>query len=726
MTSRRPALLALLLLPIAVAACKGAPDTHLSPAIVKQVSLRQAESCGALQQTVADNAVRQMRAELDQEKNWDSNVYGPTPVAAGGADNGTPTGASAPASYSTTNTQVQGVDESDFMKNDGTRIFSLSGDTLYASTSWPPQNLSLAGQLKIEGWPNDMFLDGNRVVVFSSVWTVPTGGGLGYGGGYGFGGGPVGGARLCDLAGDGCFYGWSTTKITVVDVTNLAAPQVTAQLYLPGSSNGARRVGSSVRLVLSDSVRWPEAVQWWPNDGSGYGSGDHDKWVAAIDALEDKDEAIIRAQPLKSWFPDGQRLLPDGTAIDLTYDCTDFYVSNAPEQLGLVTLATLDLDNLAAGVSRASIIGQAGIIYATAEHLYLASEHWWWWPGNGEQDWTYIHEFDISDPAKSTYIASGGVDGHLRDQFSLDEHDGYLRVASSTATYSQDAGSVDGYLVGSRLSVLAPQKAGAGQALTLVGEIPSLEENEQLTAMRFVGNKGYAVTFRAIDPLVTLDLSDPKNPKKVAELTVPGFSTYLQPIDANHLLAIGEDFPVNSSGVPDYEHRSMQISLFDVSDLKKPTRTANIDVGTAWSYSEALWDHHAFNWYQPDPTKPGILAIPFSDWSNTANNTGDYWNDFVSDVRLFSVDAAAGTIGGLGSLSMSDIYIQNNDYGWSWYYRPWVRRSVLSTATDGTVYAYAVSDAGLRVAKVSQLNSPLATSLYPAAITNQPGRVAHR
>jgi hypothetical protein len=75
---------------------------------------------------------------------------------------------------------------------------------------------------------------------------------------------------------------------------------------------------------------------------------------------------------------------------------------------------------------------------------------------------------------------------------------------------------------------------------------------------------------------------------------------------------------------------------------------------------------------------------------------------------------------------MGDIYIQNNDYGWSWYYRPWVRRSVLSTATDGTVYAYAVSDAGLRVAKLGQLNNPLATSLYPVAITAVADRAAHR
>ena len=202
-------------------------------------------------------------------------------------------------------------------------------------------------------------------------------------------------------------------------------------------------------------------------------------------------------------------------------------------------------------------------------------------------------------------------------------------------------------------SVLAPEKietasGASGTRLALVGEISSLEDNEQLTAMRFVGNNVYAVTFRAIDPLVTLDLSDPLNPKKVAELTMPGFSTYLQPIDANHLLAIGEDLPVDSNGVPDYTHRSIELSLFDVTDLANPQRTALALVGTAWAESEALWDHHAFNWYQPDPTKPGIPRHSLSPTGPTPQGD-DPWDGFVSDVRLFSADPA-GSITPLGAL----------------------------------------------------------------------------
>ena len=705
MHSRSPRLHRLLVTFALLAACGKARPT--APAgIQRSVALTRAASCDSLGQEVKDTAVRQMRSQMDVWKRGPEFV--PGGVAASGS--GTPQAPGAPASYSTTNTQVAGVDEADFVKNDGTRIFALSGRMLSSATSWPPQNLAVAGKLQIEGWPGAMFLEGNQVVVFSSVWIVPAGGGMGPGSA-----GPGGGVAALPCPLNGCYWGWATTKITVVDVSDLAAPKVASELYLPGYSTGARRVGSSVRLVLSDGVRWPEAIRWWPSDPALY---EHpDMLAAAIGALEDANEAIIRATPLQSWFPAGQRKLPDGTLIDVGYDCGDFYVSNAPEGLGLVTIATVDLAHLDAGVSRASILGEAGVLYATASHLYTLSPHWWWWPMAGQQDWTYVHEFDISDPATASYIGSGGVAGHAADQFAMDEKDGYLRIATSTVDYVESPPpAAPGALnldVSSRLSVLAPQPTPAGgTTLALVGEIAPLQAGERLMATRFTGDRGYAVTYRYVDPLITLDLRDPVHPKKVAELTLPGFSTYLQPIDADHLLAIGVDQPLDSSGHPVWNQRSIALSVFDVSDLAHPARTAQALIGSVSAYSEALWDHHAFNWYRPDASKPGILAIPFSDWITPA--PAPWWTGFVSDVRVFSVDAVKG-IAPLGSLGMSDVYIQQGSGDWKWWYAPWVRRSVMATDQAGNTFVYAVSDAGLRVAPLLHLESPLATALFPAA-----------
>jgi len=184
----------------------------------------------------------------------------------------------------------------------------------------------------------------------------------------------------------------------------------------------------------------------------------------------------------------------------------------------------------------------------------------------------------------------------------------------------------------------------------------------------------------------------------------------LQPIDANHLLAIGVELPLLSDGRPDWSKRSLELSLFDVSDLAKPNRIRQVLVGTASAYSEALWDHHAFNWYRPDEAKPGLLAIPFSDWVQPASST--WWTGFVSDVRVFSVDPASG-ITPLGSLGMNDVYIQQGSGDWTWWYRPWVRRSVMSTDQAGTTFVYAVSDAGVRTAALPHLEVPLGTALFP-------------
>src|SRR5438445_9226874 len=152
------------------AACHEGGQPAAPVGIQGRVSLARAASCASLTRSVQDTAVRQMRSQMDAWK--DASAAATPAVAAGGA---TPQASGPPASYSTTNTQVAGVDEADFVKNDGTRIFVLSGRNLFTATSWPPQDLAFAGKLAIEGWPSTMFLEGDQVVVFSSTWTVPPG-----------------------------------------------------------------------------------------------------------------------------------------------------------------------------------------------------------------------------------------------------------------------------------------------------------------------------------------------------------------------------------------------------------------------------------------------------------------------------------------------------------------------------------------------------------------------
>ncbi len=678
-------------------ACDGGDGTPA--AIQNRLTLETFADCSSLEQYIEDEAVRDMKQQLDCQKDggWCGGGLRGGVLEAADASAGAPSAAkSGPSAYTKTNTQVAGVDEADFMKNDGTRIFVISGQKLRALSSWPANALSLKSSLQLEGYPTQMFLDEkNRVVVFSSVYSKYDGFIEGSSGG-------VGAADIACAPGFGLcgsYYG-NTTKVTVIDVADIANMKVTGEYYLPGSYANSRRIDSSVRIVLSDYFRWPSTVKFWPdtnNDPNLY--SDKRRWNAALDALKAENERIIRAQTLSQWLPPVRRKLAGGSTVEVPYSCGDFYKSNASVHLGLATVATLNLDTPDAAPARSSIVGEVGEIYASQKSLYIASSHWWWWPMPGQTDWTYLHKFDITDKNRAVYVASGGVEGHIVDQFSMDESNSYFRVATTLnrrvadlANPSNRWGRIE---TSNRISVLG-ENAGA---LNLVGQTEELAKGERIYSSRFVGDRGFVVTFRQVDPLFTFDLSNPSQPRKVGELKVPGFSTYIHPLDANHLLTMGVYVPETGTGP-----RNLQLQIFDVTDFANPKQTFTQLIGSAYGWSEATYEHKAFNYF---PERK-LLAIPFSDYVPVAS---DPWGRFVSEIRVFGVDAATGFTQ-RGAVSMKDVYTVAGTPEFYYYYSPWVRRSVMASDA-GQDYVYAVSDAGVRSVNLAAPSTPLATVVFP-------------
>jgi hypothetical protein len=237
--------------------------------------------------------------------------------------------------------------------------------------------------------------------------------------------------------------------------------------------------------------------------------------------------------------------------------------------------------------------------------------------------------------------------------------------------------------------------------LTVVGRTPDVATGERVQSARFMGEKGVMVTFRQVDPFFTIDLRDPTAPRFVGELKVPGFSSYIHPLDANHMLTIGVYLPEpDANGNVDWTQRRMKLSIFDVSDFANPRETATALVGTAYGWSQAGWDHKAFNYFP----ERGLLAIPFSDFV-PSSNPEEYWGSFISELRVFSISPTQ--IRSLGALSMSDVYRTYRYDDWSWTWSPWISRSVM--ADD---FVYAISDGGIRAAHVDGLSTPLATMLF--------------
>ena len=672
---------------VALSACGGLPAPQ---AVQKRLELKGFASCKELETYIEDTAVLEMRSRLEQQKQGYNGVglrgevenSSPTAMDATAAGSAAPP--SGPAAYTTTNTQVAGVDEADFVKNDGTRIFVLSGNQLQISRSWPAAELSRVSRMTIEGWPREMFLDDkNRLVIFSNIWHR-----------YPLEAEPAGGAAISDAAicsSMRCgYYGSNAVKLTVIDVADIASPKVTAQYYLPGGYASSRRIGSSVRVVLNDHFRWPKDVRWYPEYDQALYS-DRGRLSSEIDHLISQNEKLIRAQSLDAWLPPSKRRDLDGNVVDLPYECGDFHRSNAPMKLGLVTVATLNLDNADAPPARTSVVAQSGEIYASTQHLYIASRHWWWWPEPGQTDHTYIHKFDITHPDRAVYVASGGVDGHIVDQFSMDEHNGYFRLATTIQTRIDDATQWFGRMdTTNRVTVMGENEG----RLAVLGQSEDVAKGERIFSSRFIGDRGFVVTFRQVDPLFTFDMSDPLAPRRVGELKIPGFSTYLHPVDANHLLAIG----THISETNDWRSRAIKLTLFDVSDFANPKEKFTHLLGTSSASSEAQVDHRAFNYF---PEKK-LLAIPFVDyrWDSTQY---DYWSYFTSELRVFHVDTAAGFTP-RGAMTMKDVYQTPSMPSWYYYWSPQIRRSVM--ADD---FVYAISDAGIRVANVTALSTPLAT-----------------
>ncbi len=695
---------------MAVAGCGNNVPPEQPPPIQDRVTLTSfsgTNACRDLEEYLEDNAVRMMRTQLEASRDgvpswgWWGGGFGrgledSFAPAAGAADN--KQSAPMPTNYTTTNTQVAGVDEADFVKNDGNRIFVLSGDKLYASLSWPATNLSLQGKLQLQGWPQEMFLAGNdKVVVFSSIWQAL----------------PLAKSDGASCKGLDCgYYYANSVKITVVDVSDLGNLKVDTEYYLPGSYANSRRIGDSVRVVMSDDLNFPASVKWWPESDLGSGCwgwgttcqpADKAKRDAAFNDLIKKNEQAIRETTLAQWVPAG-RIVKNGQQTILPPDCSAFSKVNAPVRMGQLSVATLNLKDPGT-IHRTNVLAETGEVYASAKNLYVATRHWWWWPAPGQKDVTYLHKFDITDESEAKYVASGTAPGGIIDQFSMDEDDkGYFRVATTTTQRVPDTQNPNNWFgtveTANQISVLAERE---GQ-LTVIGATDPVAKGERIMSSRFAGCTGYMVTFRQVDPLFTFDMCDPTHPRKVGELKVPGFSSYIHPVDEGHLLTIGTYVPED---MPQWQGRRIQLSIFDVTDRANPKLSHTTTLGDSSSYSEAQSNHKAFNYFAAKK----LLAIPFSDWGWGQNANGDYWSSFVSDLRVFEVDVNTGFVH-KGAVAMSDLYRVANYWGWSYYWQPAVRRSVM--ADD---FVYAISDAGIRVANIAALGVPVATVQFDRYVT---------
>ncbi|MFW5739917.1 MAG: beta-propeller domain-containing protein, partial [Myxococcota bacterium] len=702
------------------AGCSGDDANEPTPGVA-QASLTRATSCEDLEHMIKADALAQMNKRIDSLiAAWDSRGWGYDeggPLASddsegaagsggavgstGGSGGGSGNAPSEQASeYSGTNTQVDGVDEADIVKTDGKYIYLLHGETFLVLNAWPSSELAQLSSFGIEGTPAEMYVtDEGKVVVYSTVDGTDIYEAAGvtprdaYDDYHGYYGG--GWAEPAYPDGYPGYHAHPLTKVTVLQLQD-AQPTVLSEFYFEGTYASSRRVGQHVRTVVQGSGYGPELEYWidaYPDTKSA--------WIAAHEQLRAANTQKIMQTTLADWLP--YYMIRTGSSIQANLArCDEFYVPTAGSTtFGITQIQSIDLASPERVPHGASIIGATDTVYSSHDTFVLASQAWvdpavWqqaMWgddsvgaPSTGSLGtrrsgvstpistaYTHVHTFDLlADPERPQYTASGTVAGTLLNQFSLDVHNGHLRMATTDTRVNTDW---DDSQV-NHVFVLAPQ----GERLEVVGSVRDLAPSERIYSARFMGDKGYLVTFRQVDPLFVLDLKNPTAPKVLGELKIPGFSEYMHPLGDDHLLTIGQD-------------GNLAVQVFDVSDPLNPVQKHKyvFDEQDMYGYSEAQTNHKAFTYY----ASHGLLAFPFVGW-------GSYDGSMRSSLELFRIDTEQG-IFRLGSIDHSSLFGSVDPYGGycGGYYGTEVRRGLFMED-----FVYSISYGGVVVNQVDDLANP--------------------
>ncbi len=481
----------------------------------------------------------------------------PSPVA--GPATGAPSAGTAPA-YSGTNVQVAGVDELDPVKTDGTYLYVASGDSVAILLAYPASDMHIVSVIsaanlsaQLPGYPlstsvTGLFLDGSRLAVVGDAY------GCGNDGNCTLTPGTTEGGALPTV-----YEAQQRAFVVLFDVSDPASPRPLHTVTVSGYTSTGRMVDGVVYLVAT-------------------------QWISLYD---------------------GTYILPRTCADGICQQLAIDRIYHDPQSEDPSDYTNLLAVDAASGASKvvSVVTGGYSILYMSPTAMYLAFYKWTPMPvsmplrmvgGNqiaslGQGAWTTIYKLH-ADGLDIEAVASADVPGSLFSQYAMDEWQGYLRVATTVRTFTETATTTT--------TTVTNGVYVFDGAMRLVGSVEGLAPGESIFAVRFVGDRAYIVTFRKIDPLFVIDLSDPARPAVSGFLEMPGFSDYLYPLDAGHLIGVGKDAVPAVDGNWSW-YQGLKLALYDVTNPMAPSETSNVTVGDRGTDSEALYDPHAFL-YVPD------------------------------------------------------------------------------------------------------------------------------
>ncbi len=495
--------------------------------------------------------------------------------------------------YSTTNIQVGGVDEADIVKNDGKYIYAISGSRVFIVDAYPPKQAKILAEIEFDGTPVEIFINKDRLVVIGgeqsyypkeSIAIAP---------------------KYCST---------SKTFIKIYDISDRANPKLARNLSIDGSYYDSRMIGDYLYAVINKNVydyggeisipriageicRCSDVYYFDVPDGSYFFST-----IVAINTQnEEKPESKIFLMGYT------QQMYVSHNNIFITYQkrlSSAYYYDKLIEVL--ISVAPEEL------VSRINEISSYNItMYSKMQEIQSHFQNYLQQLSQTERaklqekldekmrklqeeieremQKTIIQKISINGN-KIEYQAKGEVPGVVLNQFSMDEYENYFRIATTTwSSNSQSKNHV--YILDGDLKI--------------AGKLEDLAPGERIYSARFIGDRCYLVTFKKVDPLFVIDLSNPSSPRVLGKLKIPGYSDYLHPYDENHIIGIGKEAVEAEEGSFAW-YQGVKLSLFDVSNVSEPREIAKYSIGDRGTDSYALRDHKAFLFSR----SKNLLVIP--------------------------------------------------------------------------------------------------------------------
>ncbi len=508
--------------------------------------------------------------------------------------------------YSTTNVQVEGVDEADIVKTDGKYLYQVNNNRIVVAEIYPSDKMKITKIIGLEEeniYPMELYLDDKYLILIgASNNSIPV---------YRPGQNSI-------MPEYYPHYSNETVKLMAYDITDKSNIKKIREIELEGSYLSSRKIGSKLYLVSNKRFNYRRI----------------------LDNAEVNDTPSYRDTALKEEF------------INIDHGKIGYFPGSVEPNYMIVAGVNFDLPK--EGVNVSTYLGSGESIYASAQNLYVAVTRHniinWDVRNPIIQDSaapkkvekvndreTVIYRFALNN-GKLDYTGKGSVPGSILNQFSMDEDKGYFRIATTRGNLFGEGEDISK----NNMYVLDPD-------MNTCGSIEDIAPGERIYSVRFMGDRAYMVTFKKVDPLFVIDLKDPKNPAILGALKIPGYSDYLHPYDENHIIGFGKDtIELSNEGTWNREgttayYQGMKIALFDVSDVSNPKEKFKEIIGDRGTDSELLSNHKAllFSREKELMTFP-VTVMEIESGGNVEDNRPVYGSFSFQGAYVYNVDLEEG------------------------------------------------------------------------------------